>query len=146
MADGPTVAQIIKKREADIKTCESTAQQQERVKREATMPSVVDYVKDLVLYGPSGRLSMDLFKIHSDERVCKAAAPVNADTSFALRENALDYAKKSAETDALGKGIVLAATEEANQRYRKALALCSDKPQLDFSHPRGPQFFLAKKS
>lgn len=71
MAGSPTVQEIIKKREADTKSCEATANA-ERAKIENSFTlnlPATEYAKGLFLYGPSGLKASLLAPIQGDEAV-----------------------------------------------------------------------------
>ena len=123
MAGGPTVDQIIKKRTADIDTCDATSKT-ERAKIEGSytlnLPTL-EYIKGVFSFGLSGLKSALLTPIENNERVCKHKALMDADVSFATREGELQVEKAYMSGLAEGRTIALARADKAIEMYKQSL-------------------------
>ena len=123
MADGPNVAQIIKKRETDIAACEATGKA-ERAQVEGSytlnLPAL-DYVTGLFTRGPSGLRAKQLGPIQIKEHLCKYKANLDADSGFAIREVTLEAKMLEINGAVQGKSLAIDGANTAIEGYRRAL-------------------------
>lgn len=145
MADGPTVQLIIKKRDTEIAACESKANQ-DRASINGSLTyglSAIDFGKGILTFGHHLKEVL-LLPVQTTEQLCVHKARVKADADLSVRETTLEVAARGAEAKARATAMVLAATEEANQKYRELLK-DRGRPLEPNLNLRGPQTLLAKK-